>query len=86
MPAKSIIAARLPIRRGFDQSEAAGYLSFSPAFFRKLVEDGTMPLPRKAGSRRVWDIEELDIAFKALPREGDDQKSASATDTWTTYE
>ncbi|MGO9485667.1 MAG: hypothetical protein ACLPX9_13930 [Rhodomicrobium sp.] len=31
-----------------------------------------MPRPRLADARRVWDVEELDLAFKALPREGGD--------------
>ena len=72
MPSKAFIAGRLPVRRGLDESEAAVYLSFSPSFFRKLVGEGRMPRPRLADGRRVWDVEELDLAFKALPREGGD--------------
>ncbi len=70
MPSKALIAGRLPVRRGLDENEAALYLSFSPSFFRKLVGERRMPRPRVADGRRVWDIEELDQAFKALPREG----------------
>jgi hypothetical protein len=73
MRSKAIIAARLPVRRGLSESEAAIYLSLSPTFFRKLVEQGVMPRPRIAGNRRIWDIEELDLAFKALPREGGEE-------------
>ena len=29
-----------------------------------------MPRPCIAGGRRIWDIDELDLAFKVLPREG----------------
>jgi hypothetical protein len=72
MASKAVIAGRLPVRRGLDENEAAIYLSFSPSFFRKLVAGGRMPRPRLAGGRRVWDVEELDLAFKALPREGGD--------------
>lgn len=72
--AKSSIAARLPVRRGLDESEAAVYLSLSPSFFRKLVDEGRMPRPRLVDRRRIWDIDELDLAFKALPREGGDDK------------
>jgi excisionase family DNA binding protein len=72
MPSKASIAGRLPVRRGLDESEAAVYLSLSPSFFRKLIAEGCMPRPRLAGGRRVWDVEELDLAFKALPREGGD--------------
>lgn len=36
-----------------------------------------MPRPRMIGSRRLWDVQELDAAFRALPREGDEGE-----DTW----
>ncbi len=89
MPSKASIARRLPVRRGLDESESAVYLSLSPTFFRKLVADGRMPRPRLADGRRVWDIEELDLAFKALPREGSDggplfpaNTSGNGTNPW----
>jgi len=69
---KSEISARLPLRRGFSETEAAVYLSLSPSFFRTLVARGIMPPPRIIGGRRVWDIDELDAAFKAIPHEGHD--------------
>ena len=72
MPSKASIAGRLPVRRGLDESEFAVYLSLSPSFFRKLIAEGRMPRPRLVGGRRIWDVEELDLAFKALPREGGD--------------
>ena len=70
MPAKAVIAARLPVRRGLDEREAAVYLSLSPTQFRQLVLRGKMPRPRLIGKRRVYDIEELDLAFGTMPREG----------------
>jgi hypothetical protein len=78
MASKASIAGRLPVRRGLDESEAAIYLSLSPSFFRKLVTEGRMPRPRLVGVRRIWDVEELDLAFKALPREGGDSEPAFA--------
>ena len=72
MRIKAKVAAGLPVRRGLSESEAAVYLSLSPSFFRRLVEQDLMPRPRLAGGRRIWDIEELDLAFKTLPREGGD--------------
>ena len=59
MPAKAIIASRLPMRRGFDENEAAVYLSLSPSLFRKLVADGRMPRPRMVfklveGAQKSW--------------------------------
>lgn len=87
MVSKATLAARLPVRRGLSESEAAIYLSLSASFFRKLVEEGVMPRPRIAGSRRIWDIEELDAAFKALPREGGDEAAfgGSSNNSWSDY-
>ena len=89
MPSKAVIGSRLPIRRGLDENEAAVYLSLSPSFFRKLVNDGRMPRPRVIGERRIWDIEELDLAFKALPREGGNDDpifNSDETDSWADYQ
>lgn len=87
---KATISARLPVRRGLDECEAAVYLSLSPSFFRKLVEASTMPRPRVVGSRRIWDVEELDLAFKALPREDGDTEVAfvtnSTSNSWADFE
>lgn len=86
---KATVAARLPVRRGLDESEAAVYLSLSPSFFRNLVERRTMPRPRVVGSRRIWDVEELDLAFKALPREDGASDLAfvdGKTDSWADFE
>ena len=80
MTTKAMIAAGLPIRRGLSENEAAAYLSFSASFFRRLVEEKVMPPPRVAKSRRVWDIQDLDAAFRALPRETDGSDEA---DVWS---
>jgi hypothetical protein len=81
-------AARLPVRRGLSEIEAAIYLSLSPSFFRRLVDQKLMPRPRVAGGRRIWDVEELDLAFKALPREGGEDELFGATsgNSWTDYQ
>jgi len=75
MTSKATIGARLPIRRGFRAEEAAVYLGIGPSHFRKLVEKGQFPRPRLLNGIRVWDIDDLDQKFKALPYEGE-------TDTW----
>ncbi len=88
MPSKSTIASRLTVRRGLSESESAVYLSVSPSFFRRLVGQGIMPLPRVIGGRRIWDIGELDAAFLRLPRQGDgDQVVGSVVgDSWSDFE
>jgi hypothetical protein len=89
MPSKAFIGSKLPIRRGLDENEAAVYLSLSPSFFRKLVELKKMPRPRLIGERRIWDVEELDLAFKALPREGGEAEpifTSQDNDSWADYQ
>jgi hypothetical protein len=86
MASKASIATRLPARRGLSESEAAVYLSLSPTFFRALVKQGIMPRPRVVGERRIWDVEELDICFRALPREGDPLTSEGGQDSWSDFE
>jgi excisionase family DNA binding protein len=88
MASKRTVSASLPVRRGLTESEASVYLSLSPSFFRQLVEGGVMPRPRIAGRRRIWDIEELDMAFKSLPREGGETATFGFPDgdSWTDYE
>ena len=31
-----------------------------------------MPRPKLVGSRKIWDLEEVRLAFKALPAENDE--------------
>ena len=82
MTTKGTIAGRMVLRRGLDEVEAAVYLSLSPSKFRQMVMQGEMPRPRLAGRRRIWDVDELDRAFRELPREGgpasEDQASSWA--------
>jgi predicted DNA-binding transcriptional regulator AlpA len=49
--------------------EAAMYIGISPSKFDELVAGGTMPRPVKIGGRKVWDKQELDLAFDELPRD-----------------
>jgi len=43
---KASVAAHLPVRRGLSEVEAAVYLSLSPSFFRRLVDQAIMPASR----------------------------------------
>jgi excisionase family DNA binding protein len=84
MARKDEISRRLPALRGLAEAEAAAYLSLSASFFRKMVEHGSMPRPRLAGARRVWDVDELDAAFRALPREGGEE--GETENSWADFE
>ena len=53
--------------RGLCREAAAQYIGISPSKFDDLVEDGSMPTPKVIGRRRIWDREQLDVAFVALP-------------------
>jgi|SoiMethySBSTD1v2_1073268.scaffolds.fasta_scaffold443875_2 hypothetical protein len=67
---KSAIAAKLPFRIGLGEAAMAAALDMSQGFFRSLVDAGLLPKPREAGSRRIYDVEEVTVAFRALPRQG----------------
>ena len=89
MARKDAVSVRLPLRRGLSEIEAASYLSISRSFFRRLVDEGRMPRPRLAGKRRILDIEEIDSAFRDLPREGTDGLAVPENcgdNTWADYE
>lgn len=57
------------LRRGLNRVEAALYVGVGVSKFDALVIDGRMPAPRQIDRRRVWDVNELDAAFDALPSE-----------------
>jgi hypothetical protein len=76
---KAAIGSRLFTRRGLSEPEAALYIGLSASKFRELVGTGIMPRPRLIGRRRVWDIDDLDAAFKALPFEGGEECEADTS-------
>lgn len=67
-----------PFKRGLSRVEAAGYVGVSPTTFDKQVLAGEMPGPKRVGTRKIWDVRALDLAFDALP--GED--SAPETNDW----
>jgi excisionase family DNA binding protein len=62
--------AYLPL--GLNLVEAATFVGVGKTIFREMVGDGRMPHPRVVGSRRIFDSEELRLAFKNLPIDGED--------------
>jgi hypothetical protein len=68
-------------RRGLSRVEAAIYLGISPSKFDELVRDGRMPAAKRIDSRKVWDIQNLDVAFDALPSENE----TSGGSTWDDF-
>lgn len=67
---KTAVASRLHIRRGLGEAEAALYIGLGVTKFASLVRDKRMPPPRILDGRRIWDVDDLDAAFRELPIEG----------------
>lgn len=82
MPRRSEIAATLPIVFGLDRLQAAASIGVSATTFDRLVGDNLMPRPRVINTRRVWDVDELRDAFKALPRDGE---PAGGGNSWSDF-
>lgn len=68
---KSVVSTRLAMRRGLSEAEAAIYIGLGASKFSQLVKDGRMPRPRIIDNRRIWDVDDIDAAFRALPLEGE---------------
>jgi len=56
---------------GLSQNEAAEYIGVGKTTFGEMVVDGRMPHPRIVGRRRVFDSEEVRLALKNLPVDGE---------------
>ncbi|MDF2797394.1 MAG: hypothetical protein K0R85_138 [Devosia sp.] len=69
--AKAAVATRLSMRRGLGEAEAALYVGLGATKFSALVKDGRMPRPRLIDGRRIWDVDDIDAAFRELPVEGE---------------
>lgn len=53
--------------RGLSREQAAEYIGVSPSKWDGLVAEGAMPQPKMIGSRTIWDLRRIDLAFDALP-------------------
>ena len=78
---KKALSTFRPIpRRGLSREEAAMYVGISASKFDELVRDGRMPAPKRIDGRKVWDIQNLDVAFDALPSENETSGGSSWDD------
>jgi predicted DNA-binding transcriptional regulator AlpA len=67
--------------RLISRDAAAAYVCVSPNTFDEMVADGRMPKPKTIwGTRKGWDVRELDGAVDALPHVGDEL--AAADEGW----
>jgi hypothetical protein len=79
------LAEKSPLRRGLSRQEAAAYCGIGGTLFDALVRNNLMPKPKAIFSRRAWDIEELDKAFRELP-EADDPGQATGAGALDPYD
>src|SRR5438046_6722156 len=54
-------------RRGVSRTEAGIYLGISATRFDELIATGQLPQPKRIGSRKIWDVHKLNVAFEELP-------------------
>jgi hypothetical protein len=55
---------------GLSRDEAAYYLGIGTTLFDQLVEEGTLPRPKRMHGRKLWDRRALEFAFADLPEDG----------------
>ncbi|WP_421358201.1 helix-turn-helix transcriptional regulator [Agrobacterium rosae] len=65
-----VLACPLPSVLGLNREQAAAFIGISPSLFDKAVEAGTMPGSRMIGARKIWDVDELTVSFRAIPHKG----------------
>lgn len=66
---RSALPAGVP-PRGLSREAAAQYVGVSPSKWDAMVGAGEMPQPKLIGSRTIWDIRKVDLAFDELPERG----------------
>lgn len=72
LPRARVVRQATQPRRGLSREEAAVYIGVSVRKFDEMVADGRMPRAKVIDARRVWDTHRLDIAFDALPTDGEE--------------
>lgn len=59
---------------GVNREQAAALVGISATLFDRLVHDGRMPDARVIEGRLVWDVSEVEQAFRALPHRSEPAK------------
>lgn len=75
LPRTRIVRQATQPRRGLSREEAAVYIGISVRKFDEMVTDGRMPRAKVIDARRVWDTHKLDLAFDALPTDGEEESN-----------
>lgn len=61
--------------RGMNRVEAARYVGVGTTLFDQMIADRRMPKPTQVDGRVIWDRVQLDIAFTALPKQGESRRN-----------
>jgi hypothetical protein len=80
LTARAEVMPFLPVVFGLGEVEAAAAIGISASKFRTLVNDKRMPSPRCLDGRKIWDVDELRAAFKALPHADENEEADSWAD------
>ena len=75
MTRRAEITARVPVVFGLRRAEAAAAVGVSVTYFDRLEERGLMPRPRMLGDVAVYDVADLERAFRALPHKGEESQA-----------
>jgi hypothetical protein len=67
-------------RRGLRAVDAAVYVGVSIEKFDTMVRRGSMPKPKRIDGVNVWDIDQLDVYFDALPEQHETSTGSTAPD------
>lgn len=78
------ICPRDPV--GLSIESAAAFLEVSPDLFQRAVDDGLMPAPRKLFGRLIWDADEIQTAFRRLPKKGGKPDERDGPSKWDDVE
>ncbi len=76
-PVDTLLSSLVP--RGLSRVQSAAYIGVSASLFDAMVNDGTMPAPKRYHTRTIWDRASLDEAFAALPDDGEGNPWDDAT-------
>jgi len=60
--------------------DAAVYVGVSIEKFDTMVRRGSMPKPKRIDGVNVWDIDQLDVYFDALPEQHETSTGSSPPD------
>lgn len=65
---------------GLCREAAAAFIGVGVTKFDQMVGDGRMPRPKKIDGRFVWSRQSVELAFSALPEDGEPAPSRNPWD------